>query len=513
VGQADDAEAIGCGSCWQIKLFFTLTGKAVLMTFSRRLVSGTTQLTLSNAVVRMLSIFSMPILTSRLNPQAYGVVALVGTAISLASVFALAGIDMSYARAYHSNRPPSGAAVEHYCWRFALSASLIVGMPIAMVWWFLNRNPAEVDGSLVFLLTAGVILSIMHTMAQTRARLAGRYRSMSIAIIASGLTGTVASIGIALIWRQDAMALLVPMFIGYLLPILLLGTPSMARLLRPSSLNRTDGLTLVKIGLAGIVTAPMFWVLSSSDRWFLQYYYGADTVGIYSVGYSVAILGMMVNGAVMAVWLPEAAREYEQGPEQARDTLGWLMSRLVVLMALIWLMVVASGGDIIRWMANERFHAASEYVPYIAGGVFFYGISQLAFTGLMLVKQLKWTALWWLLGGPICVLLNLVLVPKYGGKGAAMTQSLSFAFISLGILATSQTMFRIALDWTRLAPTLMIVLLAGVLLAPSWSQIPFVSLLLKLPIGLAVSVIGAWLIAPDWCSKATAYLQRRMWHY
>jgi O-antigen/teichoic acid export membrane protein len=77
------------------------------MTFTRRLISATTQLTLSNGVVRLLSIVTMPILTALLSPQAYGVAALAGTVISLVSVFGLAGVDMSYARAYHSSQQPA----------------------------------------------------------------------------------------------------------------------------------------------------------------------------------------------------------------------------------------------------------------------------------------------------------------------------------------------------------------------------------------------------------------------
>ena len=110
------------------------------MTFTRRLVSGTSQLSFSNGVVRLLSIVTMPILTGLLSPQAYGVAALAGTVISLASVFGLAGIDMSYSRAYHSAQPPSGVAVEHYCWRFAILGALLTAVIGAVAWWFFSGD-------------------------------------------------------------------------------------------------------------------------------------------------------------------------------------------------------------------------------------------------------------------------------------------------------------------------------------------------------------------------------------
>jgi O-antigen/teichoic acid export membrane protein len=478
------------------------------MTFTRRLISATTQLTLSNGVVRLLSIVTMPILTALLSPQAYGVAALAVTVISLVSVFGLAGVDMSYARAYHSAQPPSGVGVEHYCWRFAISGALVAAVVGAAAWWFFNRNSIALDPRLAILVAVGIVFSVANTMVQTRARLDGRYRATAVTIIATGVISMVASIGIATIWRQDAMALLIPLLLGYLIPILLLGTPSLAGLVKPSGLTRNEGVTLIKIGLAGVVTAPMYWLLSSSDRWFLQHYHGAQAVGIYTIGYSVAIVGMMVNNAVTSVWLFEAAREHEQDPAWAQINLGRLMSRLAALMAVIWVAVAAAGGDIVRWLANERFHAAADYVPYIAGGVFFNGVLHLANTGLLLAKELNWAAMWWLAGGLVCILLNLALVPKYGGVGAAVTQSVSFAFIALGILATAQAKFHVQLDWSRLAATMLVVLAGGVFLARPWHATAPFSLLLKLPIGIALAVIVAWLMAPDWCVKGINYVRR-----
>jgi O-antigen/teichoic acid export membrane protein len=477
------------------------------MTFTRRLISGTSQLTLSNGIVRLLSIVSTPILTSLLSPHAYGVAALAGTVISLMSVFALAGIDMSYTRAYHSAQPPSGVSVEHYCWRFAMLGALLSAVCGALGWWFFHRDSIHQDRQMAILVALGVAFSAPSIMAHNRARLAGRYRAMALATIATGIICVAASIGIAASWRQDALALLLPMLLANLIPVLLLGVPSVTELAKASVLTRNEGAALIKIGLAGVITAPMYWLLSSSDRWFLQHYHGAKAVGVYSIGYSIGIVGLMVEMAIRSVWLPEAAREYEQEPEHAQVTLGRVMSRLVILLALIWLAVAAAGGDIVRWLANERFHAAADYVPYIAGGVFFYGVLHLANTSLLLAKQLYWATLWWLAGGLVCTLLNFALVPRYGGLGAAVAQAASFGFISLGILATSQAKFPIYLDWSRLATAVLIILPAGVFLAPPWHGTAPFSLLMKLPIGIAVVLMVALFMVPDWCIKGINYLR------
>lgn len=476
---------------------------------TRTLISGASQLTLSGGVVRLCSIVTMPILTHLLSPQAYGGAALAGTVISLVSACALGGIDMSYARAYDSAQPPSGADVEHYCWRFAILGALFASVLGAVMWWFFNRDSIDQDPRLATLVALGIALSVAHTMALTRARLAVRYRGIALTLVAAGIIGMAASIGIAITWRQDALALLIPMLLGYLIPVLLLGTPSIAGLAKPSSLTRKEGASLIKIGMAAVVTSPMHWLVFSSDRWFLQYYHGAEAVGVYSIGYSVGVVGMMINGAVITVWLPEAAREYEQDPERARVTLGRLMERLLVAMALIWLAVAAAGGDIVRWLANERFHDAADYVPYIAAGVFFYGVLRLADTSLLIAKQLNWAALWWLAGGVVCTLLNIALVPRYGGLGAAITQSIGFAFMSIGILSTAQTKFPLCLGWSRLAINIAMILAVGLVMIHPWHATAPMSLLVKLPFGIVVAAISVWIMAPDWCAQAIGYLCRK----
>ena len=64
-------------------------------------------------------------------------------------------------------------------------------------------------------------------------------------------------------------------------------------------------------------------------------------------------------------------------------------------------------------------------------------------------KRFKWAALWWVVCGLVCALLNLALAPRYSGLGAAIAQSVS-------------------LDWSRLAMAMATILAAGLFLAPPW---------------------------------------------
>jgi O-antigen/teichoic acid export membrane protein len=417
---------------------------------------------------------------------------------------------MTYVRAYQSVDPPSGESAELYLWRVAIGVSLLTGIFGTVAWYFWLANWLALNRSFAFVLGLGVVLTISSVMAQVRARLNNRYARLSIATVLAGVISLGLSVAAAMWWRRDAIPLLLAVIVTFTVILVVLGTPKIHLLIRRSELHSAQKVGLIKIGIAGIVTAPMYWIMSSSDRWFLGYYQGADAAGVYTIGFNVAAVGLMVNAAILSVWLPEASREYERDKEVARTELGRLMSRLVVGLALTWLAVTAAGGDLVRWLSDERFHAASAYVPYIAAGVFFYGVMHLSNVGLLLSKQMKWAAAWWLFGGVFCVSVNLILVPLFGGLGAAVTQAISFALMATGILATSQRIYRMELDWRRLGVTAFLVVPIGAGMSPSWHAIPVLSLLMKLPVGILATVLVAWLAAADWFRRGLDAIRRML---
>ena len=109
------------------------------MTLVRRLAFGAAKLTVSNLAVRLLSIVSMPILTRLLDPSAYGTSAMAAAIVSFASVIALAGADVSYIRAYLSERTAPRSAVEIFTWHYALAAALIAAILTLASWWAISR--------------------------------------------------------------------------------------------------------------------------------------------------------------------------------------------------------------------------------------------------------------------------------------------------------------------------------------------------------------------------------------
>lgn len=479
------------------------------MTLTARIVSATAQLTLSSASVRLLSLVTMPILTHLLAPSAYGTAAMAGTVVSLVSVLGLAGMDMSYVRAYQSNSFQSDQNIEIFAWRYVLGIGILLYIGVITAWQ-LVAEVFSLPGYLGGLLGIGIFLSLASTMAQARARINNRYRAMSISIVVSGLGVAAISLGVAQWWRQDELPLILSMGAGYLIPFLILGSPSPAQLVKSSGLSQLDRRKIFMIGLAGTVTAPAYWLISSSDRWFLGYFQDTTAVGIYSMGYSVAIMGMMANNAVLSVWAPETVKEFESNPGEAPVQLGKTAERLVAGFACVWLAITAAGGDTIRLLAAPTFHQGADVIPFIAAAVMFHGIIHIANAVFLLMKHLQRTVWFWIVGGVVSIALNLFLIPKLGILGAAISQACSFGVIAIGMVMGAQSIYPLQLNWPRLGVVLVGNCFMAILMFPAWASTPTISLLLKFPVGIVATIIALKVIVPETVQSMTWKKYRQM---
>ena len=466
------------------------------MSFAKRVAAGSTQLMLSSVATRLLSLITMPILTALLSPSAYGVAAMVATLISLAGVIALAGMDVSYVRSYQSGAYVDAEAVEAFCWRFALFSGIGIGL-LVLVQWHVLAEVFELPAYLVVFVLIGIVASVANAMSLARARLGNRYGTISIAGFAAALITAVCSIAIAYYWRRDELALVVGTLLTSLIPIIWLGVPSLSKLIRSSGLSRAQRSQVFNVGIAAVLSAPAYWLMSSSDRWFLAYFNDATTVGVYAVSYTIAVMGLMVNNAVLPAWTTEAVREVESGQESGPAVLGKVAERFIAVLLVVWLAVAAAGGDIVELLAAPEFHVARVIVPFIALAVFFHGIIHIASGVFIVTNKLQKTIVWWVLAGVLCVLSNVVLIPLFGIVGAALSQVLGFGFAAVGLMLASAKVYPLQIDWRRLVLFAIVVGGCGILMSPPWSEVPLMSLLIKLLPGLAVVLIGIRLFIPN----------------
>lgn len=484
-----------------------MTVRQTERSLARTVSEGAGLVAAAGGVTKLFALVAAPVLTATLGPSPYGVMALLSTVTALAGTVALLGVDQSYTRFFFSGKLGEGSAVERFCWRYAAASTVAVSAVAAAGWWWWTGR-AGLPPALAAILAVGIVLSVGNTMAMTRQRLQGRYFRIAVSIVAAGGVGAVTSILLAIFWRQDAWALLAGSAAGAALGVWVLGLPPAETILRSSGLPAAYRADILRLGAAGAVTSPMYWLMNSADRWLLGLWQGAEPLGVYSFAAGVGTIGMMVNNGLMLAWFPEITRLHEEAGEEARAQIGQLWARFSAGLLVAWLGVTAAGGDIIRLLADPRFHEGAGYVPWLAGGILFYGIATMANTGLILAKDMAPAISWWIAGAIANAGLNALLVKPLGGMGCSVAATVSFALVAAGVMRSAQARFHLPVPWGALATAAALATGAGALLSRPWAGSALVSLCVKFPVGAGFGVAVLYIVAPDWVLRLFRWKKR-----
>jgi len=183
------------------------------------------------------------------------------------------------------------------------------------------------------------------------------------------------------------------------------------------------------------------WILSGSDRYVIEFFRGTAEVGLYSMGYGIAdkSINVLVTSFILAVG-PTLFNTWES---KNREITAKLLSQLtryfiiIVLPATIGVSVLSE--PICKLLTTSVYYSSFIVLPFVAVGAFLYGLTLLANIVLKIARKTTIMARNYLLAGIGNIILNILLVPKFGFIAAAFTTALSYGILLiLNIFSTSQ---------------------------------------------------------------------------
>jgi O-antigen/teichoic acid export membrane protein len=209
--------------------------------------------------------------------------------------------------------------------------------------------------------------------------------------------------------------------------------------------NFSTGLAkeMAKYSFPLVVGNMAAWILSLSDRYILEFSRGAQEVGIYSASYSVsektilllASLFMLASGPIgMHIWEKDAK---EKSQEFVSKLTRYYL--IICLPAVVGLSVLARPA--IAILTAPQYYEGFRIVPLVAIGALFLGLQQRFQAGLVFHKRTSLIMLSIIASGLLNLVLNFLLVPRYGYMAAAVTTLVSYALLLLAMAIVSRRYF------------------------------------------------------------------------
>jgi O-antigen/teichoic acid export membrane protein len=181
-----------------------------------------------------------------------------------------------------------------------------------------------------------------------------------------------------------------------------------------------------------LTTDLVYVALNTTDALVLGHFWGATDVAAYRVVQPLVGLNQLVYSSFTLLYMPAASRLFARGD---RDGVAHLYWRTAIWMAVfsfpIFALTTTLAQPVTVGLYEERYADSAFYMALLSFAA--YVNVALGFNGLTLrvFGFVRYTVVINLISAAISVVLNLVLIPRYGALGAAVATTISLITFNL----------------------------------------------------------------------------------
>ncbi len=224
---------------------------------------------------------------------------------------------------------------------------------------------------------------------------------------------------------------------------------------------------LLRFGLPFLPSGIFAMIMEMTGRYLLKFMTDMETVGIYSAGYKLGMLMLLVVMGFNMAWQPFFLREGDSPAK--RKLYARVASYVLALLGLVWIFLLLWASRIVRFplggttFYGSEFWSSTTIVPLIALGYLFHAFYLLQLPGPFLTEKSHWVAYTRGAGALATIILNLILIPLWGAIGAAVAMVAAFCIISIFMYFVNRKIYSIPYEWGRILRVVIVMLIITVL--------------------------------------------------
>lgn len=180
---------------------------------------------------------------------------------------------------------------------------------------------------------------------------------------------------------------------------------------------------ILRYSLPLMPTAVLWWVTAVSDRYILLHYHGTQVTGLYAAASRIPTVLTFLIGVFLEAWQYAAigTREQARAPRY-----GHIYSLLLPVAIMGAASVLSIAYPLVLLIYAPEYSGAVAFIPFLTLAALFSALS--SFLGSIYVVKLKTVAslLTALCGALLNVAFNILLIPRFGGIGAAFATLIAY---------------------------------------------------------------------------------------
>ncbi|KPJ59520.1 MAG: hypothetical protein AMJ46_10915 [Latescibacteria bacterium DG_63] len=406
---------------------------------------------IGSIVTPFIGFVMLPVYSRYLTPAEYGVLAVTAVVIAFLSVLIALGISSGLLRfyfAYGKRREKDEVIIS------SLLFSLFSSAVFILVLWSFAFEISELvfdfeNGELFFKLvifTAALNTGITNCLAVLRAEEKPVVYS-TITVLRLVLTFSL-NIVFVVVLRRNVQGILEAGLVSGAVSYAVVAAIVLKG--RAFSMSWTKIKEVLAYGLPLVPGGVAALVLTLCDRYFLKHFATMEDVGLYSVGFRVAsALRIAVIEPFRIAWPPYMLSVVERAEAKDIYKKVFVYFTFIAVWAGLGLSLFAQEG--LRILTTPAYYSAYRVVPLLVISYVLFGMCAVLVAGIHITKKTKYASYSFMTAALVSLLLNYVLVPRFGMMGAAVASVAAYVTLCILYFTMSQRFYRIEHEFGRIA--------------------------------------------------------------
>ena len=388
-----------------------------------------------NFIVLILGFISVPLITRVMSAEEYGRSGMFVSAVTVIYIFAILGMDQTYIRYYYKDGIDRVRLLKR-CLFPALFIVSILSLLYVIFSSYANDFLFGKTGMDISILVIGyTIISVFERFLFLDIRMSQNGKLYSNLNILSKVL-YIALIFVAFYFLGDDFRVVL---IAMTLSLgIVTGGIGVRYIIKNAKSDKSSAIQpsqreLVSYGMPFILVLLMEWLLSSCDRWSLRIWSGYAELGIYSSAMNIMSILLTFKATFVAFWSPVAMEKYEKGSEEENIAFfkgAFNITRMLCVLGAFGLILFRK---VIVFILGSDYRDAAAIIPFLTLMPIFSIMFEITNQGIKFVKKNRYLNY----ASAVAIVCNLcgnaILVPKFGGAGAAVATGITYvAFFAIG---------------------------------------------------------------------------------
>ena len=450
--------------------------------------------------VQALSLLTIPIFTRIFTTGDYGIIETISALATVVALVSSLGLESASQRSYYDYTPEevnqrrmvlSTTFWTLVCWSSVLGFILALCALLLSRLFFGDNSAAWWIRLAMIAVPVGVISNYFREVLRLRHQ-PERFALLSF-INGLGTVGTSLLLVAGLHWG------LLGNYVGALCGGLL-GLGASIWLVRDvvhRGFDRSELRVMLAYGLPLVPVAASTLVLQVADRFFILHYVSTSEVGLYSLSVRLSNLLLFGVTAFGAAWSPFMFELFNRDPEQEKRLRPQALSLVTLVLCLGAIALSLYAREFFLTITHPQFENAYLTVGLLTGSVIILGMNTVIMSGISLSRQTQYFTWYTLACAAFNILLNFLLIPRYGMLGAAAATLASYIVLMSLYFYRSQLLSPVQYNPKRILALFSLTALAGSTGALLRVDPVWLGLAVKTPILLTCIAAALWVGLDD----------------